>query len=118
MNHPFLLADDLVSQTVDDRLTMYRRWAQRFPGGAGYFTRESDRVRLLADADHDSRVDTATVFAGGFDDPLDGLSTGVLARDGAVYHTNVPLLWLVRDADGEGVPDRADCRDRGGVRYP
>ena len=117
VNHPFLLADDLANQTVDDRLAMYRRWAHRFPGGADYFTRESDRVRLLTDTDHDGRADTATVFAGGFNDPLDGLGTGVLARDGAVYYTNIPHLWLMRDADHDGRADERKALHRGfGVR--
>lgn len=99
---PFLLEDDLQLQTVDDRLRMYKKFADRFDGGMDWFTRTSDQVRLLEDRDGDGRADRSTVFAGGFNAPLDGLAAGVIARDGDIYFTCIPHLWLLKDDDGDG----------------
>ena len=103
---PFLLEDDLQIQTLDDRLKMYRKWAQRFEGGMDWFTRVSDQVRLLQDLDGDGRADRSTVFADGFNQPLDGLAAGVIAMAGKVYLTCIPHLWLLQDTDDDGVADQ------------
>ncbi len=102
---PFLLEDDLQLQTVDDRLAMYRKFAERFEGGMGWFSRYADQVRMLEDANGDGRADRSTVFAGNFNAPLDGLAAGVIARDGDVYLTCIPNLWRLRDTNGDGVAD-------------
>ncbi len=104
---PFLLDDDLQLQSVSDRLAMFQKWADRFEGGMAWFSKHSDQVRLLEDRDGDGRADRSTVFADGFNGPLDGLAAGVIARDGNVYFTCIPNLWLLRDEDGDG---RADVR--------
>ncbi|MFO0952588.1 MAG: PVC-type heme-binding CxxCH protein [Isosphaeraceae bacterium] len=98
---PFLLEDDLQLQSLDDRLAMFRKWADRFEGGMGWFNRYSDQVRLLEDRDGDGRADHSAVFAGGFNGTLDGLAAGVIARDGDVYLTCIPNLWRLRDNDGD-----------------
>ncbi|MHC5542971.1 DUF7133 domain-containing protein, partial [Singulisphaera rosea] len=46
---PFFLEDDLQLRTVDDRLAMYKKWADRFEGGMDWFSKYSDQVRLLED---------------------------------------------------------------------
>jgi quinoprotein glucose dehydrogenase len=102
---PFLLEDDLQLQTVADRLAMYRRWSDRFEGGMAWFSRYSDQVRLLEDRDGDGRAERSTIFAGGFNGPLDGLAAGILARDGDIYFTCIPNLWLLRDDNGDGMAD-------------
>jgi quinoprotein glucose dehydrogenase len=104
-SRPFLLEDDLQIQTVDDRLKVYRKWAHKFDGGMDWFSRHADQVRLLIDRDGDGKADTSTVFAGGFNDPLDGLAAGVIARQGNVYLTCIPHLWLLKDTDGDGKAD-------------
>lgn len=101
-SRPFLLEDDLQLQTVDDRLAMYRKWADRFDGGMAWFSKHSDQVRLLEDRDGDGRADHSSVFAAGLNGPLDGLAAGVIAREGNVYLTCIPNLWLLRDEDGDG----------------
>lgn len=110
---PFLLEDDLQIQTLDDRLAMFKKWAHKFPGGMEWFSRYSDQVRLLEDRDGDGRADFSSVFAGGFNDPLDGLAAGVLAREGDVYFTCIPNLWLLRDTDGDGKADVRKVLHRG-----
>ncbi len=102
---PFLLEDDLQLQTLDDRLAMFRKFADKFEGGMDWFTRQSDQVRLLEDRDGDGRADHSTVFADGFNQPLDGLAAGLLAHDGDIFLTCIPNLWRLRDADGDGKAD-------------
>jgi len=104
-NFGFFLEDDLQIQTLDDRLKVYRKWQDKLPGGAGYFTANADQVRRLEDTTGSGRADKSTIFAGGFNDPLDGLCAGVLARDGQVFVTNIPSLYKLKDTKGTGVAD-------------
>ena len=105
----FWLDDELQLRTIDDRLAMYRKWEKKFPGGMDYFTSRPDQVRLLEDTKGVGKADKSTVFAGGFNHPLDGLAAGVLARDGDVYLTNIPSLYKLRDTKGTGVADQKEA---------
>ncbi len=105
---PFLLEDDLQLQTTDDRLAMFRKFADKFDGGMDWFSKYSDQIRLLEDRDGDGRADRAQVYAAGFNGPLDGLAAGVMARDGDVYFTCIPHLWRLRDRDGDGQADERE----------
>ncbi len=109
----FWLLDDLASQTVEDRLRMYEKWASRREGGMAYYSRYDDRVSRLADLDGDGVPESRTVFAGPFNDPLDGTGAGVLAFEGDILYTNIPHLWRLTDLDGDGVSDR-DLRESSG----
>ncbi|MFT5524347.1 MAG: quinoprotein glucose dehydrogenase [Pirellulaceae bacterium] len=100
--HNFMLEDDLQVTTLEDRLAMQKKWAGKFKSGKDWFTQKSDIVRRLEDKDGDGRADTATVFAAGFDGPLDGLGSGLIARDGKVWYTCIPNLWLLEDKDDDG----------------
>ena len=104
-NFTFFLEDDLQIRTLDDRLKAYRKWQDKVPGGYGYFTANSDQVRRLEDTTGSGRADKSTIFAGGFNSPLDGLMAGVLARDGDVYVTNIPSLYKLKDTKGTGIAD-------------
>lgn len=110
---PFWLLDDLQSETVADRLRMYERWAAKRSGGMSYYSKYDDRVSRLADADGDGLPESRTVFAGPFNDPLDGTGAGVLALDGDIFYTNIPHLWRLRDLDGDGVAE-VKTRDSSG----
>lgn len=102
--HMDWLDDDLASRSVEDRLAMYqRRLGDKFAS----FAQHHDRVSLLEDRDGDGRVDASTVFADGFHHAADGLGAGVLARDGKLWFTCIPDLWLLEDHNGDG---RADER--------
>ncbi|MDA1165486.1 MAG: glucose dehydrogenase, partial [Planctomycetota bacterium] len=96
----FFLTDDLQIDSLEDRLTLYKKFEDRFEGGMEWFTNVSDQVRILEDRDGDGRADFSKIFAGGFNEPLDGLAAGLIARDGDVYLTSIPHLWLLRDTDG------------------
>lgn len=101
----WFLEDDLQLRTLDDRLAMYKKWAHKYQGGMDWFSKHSDQVRLLEDSDGDGKADKSSVFATGFNAPLDGLAAGVMAKDGDVYLTCIPNLWRLRDKDGDGIAD-------------
>lgn len=109
----FFLEDDLQIDSLQDRLALYRKFEDRFEGGMDWFTKVSDQVRILEDRDGDGRADFSKIFAGGFNEPLDGLAAGLIARDGDVYLTNIPHLWLLRDTDGDGEADVRKSLHRG-----
>jgi putative membrane-bound dehydrogenase-like protein len=103
------LMDDLQSVTVEDRLRMYEKWAEKREGGMDFYRRYDDRVRRIEDTDGDGQADRQTLFAGPFNEPLDGTGAGLIAREGEVWYTNIPHLWRLIDRDGDGV---AEVRDR------
>jgi quinoprotein glucose dehydrogenase len=104
----FLLDDDLQVNTLADRLAMFKKHASKFDGGLKWFSRHADQIRLLEDTAGKGVADKSTVFAGGFNAPLDGLAAGVMATNGDVYFTCIPNLWKLKDTDGDG---RADKRE-------
>jgi quinoprotein glucose dehydrogenase len=105
MQFSFLLEDELQLKTIDDRLAMYKKWANKFDGGMNWFTKYGDQVRLIEDTKGVGRADKSSVFAAGFNHPLDGLAAGVLAHNGDVYFTCIPNLWKLRDTKNTGVAD-------------
>ncbi|MCP4940815.1 MAG: DUF1553 domain-containing protein [Planctomycetaceae bacterium] len=106
--HGFMLEDDLQVTTLEDRLAMQKKWAGKFDKGIDWFTQKSDIVRQLEDNDGDGRADVSRVFADGFDGPLDGLGSGLIARDGKVWYTCIPNLWLLEDEDGDGKAEKKE----------
>lgn len=110
-----LLDADLASRTVDDRIAMLRYYmgdkAER------ELASETDQVRLVEDRDGDGVADHSSIFADGFNQIADGLASGVLARNGKVYFTNIPDLWLLEDQDGDGIAEKRESLHYGfGVR--
>lgn len=100
--HMDWLDEDLAARTPDDRYAMMQR--HMGPDFAKMGESE-DRIRVLFDRDGDRKIDEAKVFADGFNHPLDGIASGVLARNGEVFYANLPNLWLLKDNDGDGVAD-------------
>ena len=94
---PFWLGWDLGLQTVESRLQMYEYFADQRIHGMDYYSEHEDRIRLLQDMDADGVYETATVFADGFNDPLDGTGAGVLAMGDTVWYTNIPHLWKIQN---------------------
>lgn len=109
--HMNWLDEELASQSTEDMRAMFRRY--KVPGLTDY----SDQVRQLTDRNGDGVMDHATVFATGFNNEVDGLAAGVLARNGKVWFTNIPHLWLLQDTDGDGKADERKSLASGfGVR--
>src|SRR6266542_1155858 len=96
------LDEELAARTVDDRLAeMKRHLGDRFPK----YSEHSERIRLIEDRDGDGKADHASVFADGFNTPLDGIGAGVLARNGKVWYANIPNLWRLQATNSDGVAD-------------
>src|SRR5688572_22182718 len=74
--------------------------AHDYMTGLGEKIVRRDEVRLVEDRDGDGYADTSTVWAGGFN------SIQGLAYDGGrVYVMHSPFLTVLRDHNGDGMPD-------------
>ena len=114
---PYWLLDDLAATTVEDRRAYMLKWADRFEGGARWFTEKDDRVRMLVDFDGDGVADHVELIADEFNDVVDGTGSGALWVDGDLWFTNIPHLWVIRDNDQNGVPETRESLYEGfGVR--
>ncbi len=92
--------EDLACRTVDDRLALlHRKYGDHFPE----LTTFSERIVRIEDKDGDGVADHSTVYADGFNSPLDGIGAGVLARGTNVWFANIPNLWLLQDTNHMGV---------------
>ena len=76
-SRPFLLEDDLQLQTTDDRLAMFRKFADTFDGGMSWFSKYSDQIRVLDDRAGDGAAGRTVVACG----------------NGGVKMTGLPLRW-------------------------
>ena len=114
---PYWLLDDLAAMTVEDRRAYMLKWADEFEGGARWFTEKDDQIRMLVDVDGDGVADRSDLIADGFNDIVDGTGSGALWVDGDLWFTNIPHLWVIRDTDGDMVPDTRESLYEGfGVR--
>ncbi len=102
-HYMFMLEDDLASRSLDDRLKQIRKWFG--PDGERLLSQETEVIRMLTDTNGDGRADQSTVFADGFNSPLDGIASGVLARRGEVWVTDIPSLWRFRSGNGDSSRD-------------
>ena len=90
-HYMFMLEDDLASRRLEDRLANIRKWFG--PDGENELSQETEVVRMLEDTDQDGHADKSTVFADGLNGSLDGIASGILARHGEVWLTDIPSLW-------------------------
>ncbi len=94
--------EDLACQTVEERLALLKR---KYGDHFAELTNFSEKIVRIEDRDGDGIADTSTLFADGFNTPLDGIGAGVLARGDSVWFANIPNLWLLRDTNHTGVAD-------------
>ncbi len=99
-SHMYWLDEDLANRTIDDLLAMYKK--HNYKGFEDY----NDQLRLVWDSTGKGKADKSTIFAGGFNRPQDGLAAGVLARNGSVYFTCIPDLYLLKDTKGDNIADQ------------
>jgi quinoprotein glucose dehydrogenase len=115
---PWQLEDDLQSLTVEDRIAFMEKWKDKRANGMDFYTEKPDRVRRSIDADGDGIYDTSTIFAGPFNDVPDGIGAGVMTVGDEVWYTNIPNLWRLKDADGDGIAEVRESIQSGfGVRF-
>ncbi len=107
-----MLELDLAARTIEDRAALHRKV---FGEQAKDFAIESEIVRLVEDTDRDGVADKSSIYADGFNSELDGIASGVLARNGKVWFTNIPSLWLL-EGDAGNVKKTELLRGFG-VRY-
>jgi len=108
-----MLELDLAARTIEDRKALDRTVFGE--AGAKQLAIEGEVVRLVEDTNHDGVADQSRVYADGFNDELDGIASGVLARRGQVWFTNIPSLWLL-EGDAGNVKKTELLRGFG-VRY-
>ncbi|HRE81656.1 MAG TPA: HEAT repeat domain-containing protein [Opitutaceae bacterium] len=111
-----MLEQDLASHSLADRS---RLLIDQFgEAGVKELSIESEIVRRVVDRDGDGVADGSSVFADKFNHALDGIASGVLARDGKVWFTNIPHLWLLDGPDANGKSTgRTSLSEGYGVRY-
>jgi len=118
LDHLNGVEEDLLLRTVEDRRALIQKWIGQGAFADDHFTSTEDRVRLVRDTDGDGIADTSTVFAGAFNDAVDGIGAGVLWRDGAVYYTCIPHVWRLHDDNNDGVAELRESVSYGyGVRW-
>ncbi len=117
-----MLELDLAARTIDDRLKLHRTVFGE--AAAKQLGIEGEVVRLVEDKDGDGVADASRVFSDGYNNELDGIASGVLARHGKVWFTNIPSLWLLEEQRRrQGEEERAAARLRRalqlhGPRFP
>ena len=90
-DYMWTLEDDLANRNQDDFLASIRK--NFGEEGIKQLSKESERISLLEDTNGDGVADKSSVYATGFRSPIDGIASGVLARHGEVWFTNIPALW-------------------------
>ncbi len=108
-----ILEDELANRNLDDFSAMINR---RFdPDSVKELGVETEILRVVEDRDHDGVADHSAVYADGFNSILDGIASGVLARRGQVWFTNIPSLWKFTGA--EKAETRTELSRGYGIRY-
>ncbi|HZJ16993.1 MAG TPA: PVC-type heme-binding CxxCH protein [Chthoniobacteraceae bacterium] len=114
-HYMFMLEDDLACRTTDDRIAMIKK---SFPNEWQKLGIETEVVHRLTDTDGDGKADKSTVYADGMNSLLDGVASGVLARDGKVWCTNIPDLLLFNGLTKDGKAEKREVLSSGyGVRF-
>jgi quinoprotein glucose dehydrogenase len=109
------VADDYKLTSTAERLEMLKKYAEKFPDKKPmeYFTKYSEKIRVIEDRDDDGKCDHATIYADGFNNPLDGTAAGVMALDGKIYFACIPHVWLLEDTNGDLKADKRESLQEG-----
>ncbi|MEO7297882.1 MAG: HEAT repeat domain-containing protein [Verrucomicrobiota bacterium] len=114
-NYMSMLDADLACRTVEDRLRMSEKF---FGAEAKNLAGESEIIRFIEDLNGDGKADFSSVYADGFDTALDGIASGILARQGKVWFANIPNIWQLEGMDKSGHATSRKILSRGyGVRF-
>ncbi|MEY2821481.1 MAG: hypothetical protein RL105_1053, partial [Verrucomicrobiota bacterium] len=114
-NHLYWYHDDLAAATTADRLALHKKWESK--RSHEWMTAKSELIRHVGGEQADGTFTTNKVFAGRFNDVLDGTGAGVMAWDDTVYFACIPKLWMLQDPKRDGVEaQRKVIEDGFGVR--
>ena len=102
---PWWLMEDLRARTVEERLAIYTKYADKRVNGMDWYTKYADRVKHVTDKSGGGVADTAVNFSGELREPLDGTAAGALQVGDSVFVTCIPHLWRFQDKDGDGVAE-------------
>ncbi|MFT6179333.1 MAG: quinoprotein glucose dehydrogenase [Paracoccaceae bacterium] len=105
------LRDEIALTSTAERLAMYQKHAKVKP--LEYFTKHSEKIRVLVDHDGDGKLDHSQLYADGFNDPLDGTAAGIFAANGKVYYACIPHVWMLEDSDGDLRADKRESLQEG-----
>ncbi len=112
-DYMWTLEDELAHRTLEDQSAAIARHFG--PEGVKELSIESERVRLLEDTDRTGVATKSSLYAEGFNSPLDGIASGVLARRGSVYFTSIPSVWKFTGA--QKAETRTEISRGYGVRF-
>ncbi len=90
-DYMWTLENELTHRSIEDQSAAIARHFG--PDGVKELSIESERVRLLEDSDRTGVATKSYLYAEGFNTPLDGIASGVLARRGSVYFASIPSVW-------------------------
>lgn len=114
-HYMFMLEDDLACRTIEDRTAMVKK---HFGAKWADLAIETEIVRMLEDRSGSGKADFSSIYADNFNSDLDGIASGVLARKGKVWFTNIPELTLLEGTDSKGQAVSRKTVSRGyGVRF-
>jgi quinoprotein glucose dehydrogenase len=114
-NHLYWYHDDLAAATTADRVALHKKWEAK--RSLEWMTAKSELIRHVGGEQADGTFTANKVFAGGFNDVLDGTGAGVMAWDDTVYFACIPKLWMLQDGKQDGVETgRKVIEDGFGVR--
>ena len=112
-DYMWTLEDDLANRNQADFMASIRK--NFGEAGVKQLSVESERLMLLEDTNGDGVADKSSVYAEGFSSPMDGVASGVLARRGEVWFTNIPALWHLTGR--EKAETRTELHRGYGVRF-
>ena len=114
-NHLYWYHDDLAAATTADRLALHKKWEAK--RSHEWMTAKSELIRHVSGEQADGAFTKQKIFAAGFNGVLDGTGAGVMAWDDTVYFACIPRLWMLQDAQQDGVEKQRKVIEEGfGVR--
>ena len=118
-DHLYWYLDDISSRSTADRRKLHEKWQnQEANTSLKFLTEKEDRVRILSEPDATTGVfQKSAIFAGKFNELLDGPAAGVLAYEGSVFLACIPKIYALQDTDNNGEADVTKViQDEFGIR--